>query len=70
MHLLQTAKEQGARVVRDVYEESDENGTVRLATVQTVSSNCFKKKTWGKGGGESNKTDSAEVTRTIIFTVR
>lgn len=35
--VLQTAKEQGAKIVRDVYEESDDFGTVRLATVQTVS---------------------------------
>uniref|UniRef100_A0A182NNG3 4-hydroxyphenylpyruvate dioxygenase n=1 Tax=Anopheles dirus TaxID=7168 RepID=A0A182NNG3_9DIPT len=33
--IVRRAKERGAKVVRDVWEESDENGTVRFATVQT-----------------------------------
>lgn len=34
---LQRAKERGAKVVKDVWEESDDSGTVRFAMVQTVS---------------------------------
>lgn len=34
---LQIAKERGAKIVRDVWEERDEFGTVRFATVKTVS---------------------------------
>ena len=33
---MKRAKERGAKVVRDVYEESDEHGTVKFATLQTV----------------------------------
>lgn len=33
--IMKTAKEQGARIVRDIWEESDEFGTVKMATVQT-----------------------------------
>jgi 4-hydroxyphenylpyruvate dioxygenase len=33
--IVQRAKERGATVVKDVWEESDENGTVRLAMIQT-----------------------------------
>lgn len=33
--IVRRAKERGAKVVRDVWEESDEHGTVRFATVQT-----------------------------------
>jgi len=32
----QMAKKKGARIVKDVWEESDDFGTVRFATVQTV----------------------------------
>lgn len=35
--LFQKAKEQGAVFVRDIWSESDEFGTVRFATVKTVS---------------------------------
>ena len=31
------AKERGARVVRDIWEEQDDGGKVRFAQVQTVS---------------------------------
>lgn len=34
---IQVAKQKGAKVVRDIWEESDEYGTVRMATVRTVS---------------------------------
>lgn len=34
---VQVAKERGAKIVRDVWEENDEYGTVRMATVKTVS---------------------------------
>jgi len=33
--IVQKAKEKGAKVVRDIWSESDEGGTVRFATVQT-----------------------------------
>nr|CAD7441782.1 unnamed protein product [Timema bartmani] len=33
--ILQKAKERGAKVLRDIWEESDEDGTVRFAQVQT-----------------------------------
>ncbi|XP_039273483.2 4-hydroxyphenylpyruvate dioxygenase-like [Styela clava] len=33
--LVQKAKERGAIIVKDLWEESDENGTVKMATVQT-----------------------------------
>ncbi|XP_022920227.1 4-hydroxyphenylpyruvate dioxygenase-like [Onthophagus taurus] len=33
--ILMKAKEKGARVVRDLWEESDQDGTVRYATIQT-----------------------------------
>ncbi|XP_070496567.1 4-hydroxyphenylpyruvate dioxygenase [Chironomus tepperi] len=33
--IVNRAKERGAKVVRDVYEESDEHGTVKFATLQT-----------------------------------
>ena len=35
--IVQRAKERGAKVVKDIWEESDEFGTVRFAMVQTVS---------------------------------
>jgi len=33
--IVQKAKEKGAKIVRDIWSESDEGGTVRFATVQT-----------------------------------
>jgi len=33
--ILATAKKRGATVVKDIWEESDDNGTVRFAVVQT-----------------------------------
>jgi len=37
MFTFQTAKDRGAKIIQDIWEESDENGTVRFARVQTVS---------------------------------
>ncbi|XP_019865264.1 4-hydroxyphenylpyruvate dioxygenase [Aethina tumida] len=34
-NIVRIAKERGAKVVRDIWEESDFNGTVRFATIQT-----------------------------------
>ena len=34
---LKVAKEKGAQIERDIWEEEDEYGVVRLATVRTVS---------------------------------
>ena len=34
--ILAKAKEHGAKIVRDIWEEKDENGVVRMATVRTV----------------------------------
>ena len=39
--IFEQAKERGAKVIREPWEESDENGTVRFAIVQTVIDNCF-----------------------------
>lgn len=36
-YLVKKARECGAKVVKDIWEESDEHGTVRMATLQTVS---------------------------------
>ena len=36
--LEQAAKDRGATIVRDIWEDSDGAGTVRFATVQTVRS--------------------------------
>lgn len=36
MH-VKVAKQKGAEIVRDIWEESDEYGTVRMATVKTVN---------------------------------
>lgn len=33
---LQKAKEQGAVFIKDIWEENDEFGTIRMATVKTV----------------------------------
>jgi hypothetical protein len=35
--IVAKAREAGAKVVRDIWEEKDENGYVRMATVQTVT---------------------------------
>lgn len=35
--IVKTARERGAKVVREIWEEKDEFGVVRFATVQTVS---------------------------------
>jgi hypothetical protein len=43
IYTFQEAKERGAKIVRDIWEESDEAGTVRFARVQTVSILCFTK---------------------------
>lgn len=34
--IVQAAKDRGAKVVRDIWQEEDEFGFVRFATVQTV----------------------------------
>ncbi len=36
--IVEHAKSKGAIVVKDIWTESDEHGTVRMATVKTVSS--------------------------------
>lgn len=40
--IVTAAKERGATVVRDTWQEEDEFGVVRFATIQTVS-NCIMK---------------------------
>lgn len=35
--IVETAKEKGAKIIKEISEESDESGTVRSATLQTVS---------------------------------
>lgn len=35
--IVQKARERGAKIVRDTWEESDDDGKVRFAVVQTVS---------------------------------
>lgn len=35
--IIKVAKKRGAQVVRDIWEESDEHGIVRMATLKTVS---------------------------------
>lgn len=37
LYFFQKAKERGAKLVKDIWEESDEHGTVRFAVIQTVS---------------------------------
>jgi hypothetical protein len=39
---FQRAKEHGAKIIQDIWEESDENGAVRFARVQTVSVCVFR----------------------------
>jgi len=34
---VKVAKQKGAEIVRDIWEESDEYGIVRMATVKTVN---------------------------------
>ena len=34
--IVQKAKEMGGHVIRDIWEETDEDGTVRFAIIQTV----------------------------------
>lgn len=34
--IVNLARERGAKIVREIWEESDEDGTVRFATLQTV----------------------------------
>lgn len=38
-HIVKHARKQGVVFVRDTWSESDEHGTVRFATVKTVSAN-------------------------------
>lgn len=35
--IVQAAKDRGAKIVRDIWQEEDEFGVVRFATVQTVN---------------------------------
>lgn len=35
--IVQRARERGATILRDIWEESDESGVVRFATLQTVN---------------------------------
>ena len=35
----------GAKVVKEPWEESDENGSVTFATIQTVCDDCFMRPT-------------------------
>lgn len=37
MKFFKRARERGASVVRDIWEEADSDGKVRMATVKTVS---------------------------------
>lgn len=41
-YLVEKAKESGAKIVRDIWTEKDENGSVRMATIKTVSIFRFK----------------------------
>lgn len=34
---MQKAKDMGGKIVKDIWSESDEHGTVRFASIQTVS---------------------------------
>lgn len=36
-YIVKYAKQQGAVVVKDIWEESDDNGVVRIAVLKTVS---------------------------------
>lgn len=35
-YLVKTARENGAKIVKEIWEEEDENGKVRMAVLQTV----------------------------------
>lgn len=35
--IVERARERGATILRDIWEESDESGVVRFATLQTVN---------------------------------
>lgn len=35
-NIMKHAKSKGAKVIRDIWEESDANGKVRMATIKTV----------------------------------
>lgn len=39
--IIQRAKERGATILRDIWEESDEFGTVQFATIHTVKKKIF-----------------------------
>lgn len=36
-YIVRVARDNGAKIVRDIWEESDADGTVRFAQLQTVS---------------------------------
>lgn len=40
-YLVKKAKESGAQIVRDIWTEKDENGSVRMATIKTVCISLF-----------------------------
>lgn len=40
--IVKRARDRGAKIVRDIWEENDEFGTVRFATLQTVKKNNNK----------------------------
>lgn len=42
--IVNRARERGAKIVRDIWEEKDENGTARFATIQTVIKFFLKEK--------------------------
>lgn len=42
--IVKRARERGAKIVKDIWEENDEFGTVRFATLQTVRKFNFKSK--------------------------
>lgn len=44
--IVKTARQRGATIVRDIWEESDEFGTVRLATLQTVGKLSSVRNSW------------------------
>jgi 4-hydroxyphenylpyruvate dioxygenase len=42
---IKAAVNRGAKVVKEPWEESDENGSVTFATIQTVCDDCFMRPT-------------------------
>lgn len=38
--IVKRARERGAKVLKDIWEETDEFGTARFAILQTVSEEC------------------------------